>query len=132
MAMVEIPETPFAPFLKLKDVFAKVGDKFYGVFISQSEGNYGTDYVFNTATGNVCLTIKGSLKKQLDTACLAPGNLVAIQLKGFVDTGKDNPMKSFKVGVDTDYKGALPKNGPNCAVQKREPAPAATDDEMPF
>jgi hypothetical protein len=133
MAFREIPEEAFVPYLKLGQVFQKVGDKFYGIYNSQSEGDYGTNFVFATAIGSFSLTVRGALKKQLDAAGLNGGELVMIQFAKTVDTGKENPMRSFKVMIDDEYKGAPPKNGANVVIPRREPAPApAAEDDLPF
>lgn len=130
MAFREIPEIPFAQFLKMKEVFAKIGDKFLGIYQSDAEGAYGQDYIFTSNIGDVCLTLKGGLHKQLQSAGLNRGDLVAIQYRANKDTGKESPMRLFKVAIDSDWGSKpAPKNGPNVAAPVREDAPT---DEVAF
>lgn len=138
MAWQEIPEEPYvpnAPFLKMAEVFAKVGDKLIGIYEGDavSTGQFGgQNYTLNTAAGRICLTVKGGLEKQLAKAELGKGALVAIQLREKKDIGKENRMNIFKVMVDREYKGAPPKNGPNVVIPVRDAVVAADPENDPF
>jgi hypothetical protein len=140
MAYRVIEEEVYVPkiIIKVKDVFAKIGNKFVGVFKDSAEGEYGTDYRFLADAGRaepvvVTITDKGALKRRLDKAGLSPGDLVAIQYSANVDTGKDNAMRVFKLAVDSDFKGVPPRNAPNAHPVARESAPPPPSDaEAPF
>jgi hypothetical protein len=132
MAWQEVPEQQRTKFVKLKDVFSVVGDRFLGVYVSSAENanGYGTDYVFNTDQGDLTLTTKGALKGQLDKAIRDGGGLIAIQFSGHREVGKESPMRTFKVMQDKDFKGPLPKNGPNLA--RALAGRQAPDGDIPF
>lgn len=145
MAFVEIPEEPLKRFLDQKQTFAKVGDTFDGVYLSDSENErgYGIDYIFKIdGVDAACLTQKGVLKGQLEKAKrdgkLKPGARVRIQLAKFTDVGKESPMKNFKVAVDPDYKGSPPKNNPNVKFKEKPKDDFAAgagftpDEDVPF
>jgi hypothetical protein len=119
MAWEEIKEQPFSKIVKAKDVFAKIGDKFLGLYVSHTAGLYGEDYVFDTDIGPLKLTVKGALKAQLEKANLQGGELVAIQFAKNVNVGKESPMKSFKVMIDRGGASAPPKNGANVKPLER-------------
>lgn len=141
MAFHEIPEEPPKRFLKVKTVFAKIGDRFDGVYLSDAPSNLGegkVDYVFKIdGCDAVSLTIGGSLHGQLKSAkskgLLKPGARTVMQFAKTVPTNFESPRKIFKLAVDPDFTGAPPKNGPNCAFEERAPAPAADSGEAdPF
>lgn len=129
MGWVEVPEQPQTKFIKAKDVFAKVGDVFQGVYVSSADGQYGREYTFSTADGNLTLTAPKGLIGQIEKAVRDGAGLIAVQYTANKDVGKDSPMKVFKVKHDPSYKGAPPKNGPN--VRPPERAVADTAD-VPF
>jgi hypothetical protein len=141
MAFVEIPEQPFKKFLKIKEVFARIGDSFDGVYVSDEPNekfNDGTqDFIFSVdGCPAVSLGVKGTLKGQLEKAKrdgqLKPGSRVLIKFVKEIPTDKGNPMRSFKVGVDPDYKGHPPKNGANVDLSSRKPAGSGSGEEAPF
>lgn len=137
MAFVEVEEDEYVPkgqFLKMREVFGKIGDKFTGIFVgaSESKGQYGgTDYNFKTDKGVACLTIKGALHAQLQKAQLKGGECVGIQYKADKDIGKESPMKQFKLMVDREWgnKNPLP-TGPNVVIPQRGAPPS--DADAPF
>lgn len=132
MAYVEVPDVSPRRFMKAKTVFASIGDKIQGRYVeSVDSGEYGTGYVFELDThGEVKIDIKGQLDKRLKAAALVKGDLVFIQFTGLQDTGKENKMKVYKVGVDRGYTGALPKNGANVRFEQRTDTSAV--DDIPF
>lgn len=138
MAYKEVVEAEKVPFLKLKEIFQTVGDKFLGVYISDSEGQYGPEFVFNTNIGKVSFTASGQLKSKLLKAKqegLAEGHAVAIQFTGSRDVGKESPMREFKVLVDDSHGNkAPPKNGANVVITRKvQPAAqVAADEDVPF
>ncbi len=140
MAYEEIPEPEFAgakgQFLKVGEVFRKVGDKFIGIFQRVSETNptafenadQCADFTFETDKGLACLTLRGRLRAQLEKAQLVKGNCVLIQFAALVDTKHVNKARSFRVAVDRAFKGAPPKNGANVVVPVYEPKNASGAD----
>lgn len=135
MAVREVEADEFAPFVKKAQVFAKVGNKFAGIYKGNSENpnGYGTDYRFVTNIGEITLTLKGRLDGQLKKANLTGGELVVIQRAADKNVGKESPMQTYKVQVDDEWGSKpAPKNGPNVALPVRESAPAVSEDEIPF
>lgn len=110
-------------FLKVKDVFGKIGDKFVGLYVGSElndrlEGK-PTDYFFKQRDGSeVSITIKGSLDTQLKKANLQPGEKVSITFKAERETNKGNPQRIFGVVVD---------DTPGAAKTAPKPAPKADD-----
>ncbi len=131
MAYEEIPDVAPAGFVKPAQVFDKIGNCFFGIFLNVTEGNYGPNWRFNTELGEVLMTItSAALTRQLNAAKLVGGELVAIQLASTKPTDKGNPMKLFKVKVDRNHSGVPPKNGPNVKLSSK---PSQTvSDEIPF
>lgn len=122
-------------FLKMKDVFPKVGAKFVGNYVSNSTGSYGEDYTFEIDGEEKTLTVKGLLEKQLAKAAPQPGEQVTILFSDTKDTGHDHPMRLFKVLVD-DAPAAKSSAKPAAkAPAKAKPAveedPFA-DNDIPF
>jgi hypothetical protein len=137
MAWTEVPDQPVSRFLRMKDVFSKVGDKFLGLYLSHAPNpnGYGEDYFFRTDIGDISMTFKGGLKRQVDkalTAGLQPGMLVAIQFRESKDVGKESPMKIFKFAYDPAFKGAPPKNGANVAAPPAVVPVVEADEDLPF
>lgn len=114
--------------------FSAIGDCLKGVFLrtSVSTGTYAgkTEYHFKTKNPagvieEVVLTPPTDCGKKLAKSGLKPGSRVMITYTADVDTGKETPMKQFKVLVD---------NAPT-AVQPPPPPPSRTpgaDDDIPF
>ncbi len=118
MAFQEIPDEPYEEKSFFK--FNAVGDKFVGLYVSQAEGKYGTDFTFRNKTGPFVVTAKGALKAKLDKAGLKPGYLVRATFTGTKDVGKDSPMRLIKVEVDNDPAKPAPV----------APKPAADDFDL--
>ncbi len=119
MAFQEIPDEPYEERTFFR--FNAVGDKFVGLYVSQKEGTYGTDYTFRNKEGQFVVTGKGALKAKLDKAGLKPGYLVRATFTGTKDVGKDSPMRLIKVEVDNDPAKPAPK----------PPPPPADDFDFP-
>ncbi len=120
MAYEEIPEPEYVggkgQFVKASEIFKKVGDKFTGVYKFAAEGTFGLDVSFDTDQGAACLTVKGSLKSQIENAQLKKGDCVLIQFAKTVPSAYANPRKQFRVAVDRSFKGKPPANGKNVVV----------------
>lgn len=115
-------------FLKVKEVFAKIGDKFGGYFVEAGAdvGQYGRDYTFLIKGEEKTISFKGILDTQLQKAKPLPGEAVVITFIGEKPPTKEgfSPMRLFTVRVD-DAK--------TMKVRTSEPAPApAEDDDLPF
>jgi hypothetical protein len=131
MGWEEVAEPEFVSkgqFLKISQVFPRVGTKFVGIFKAESESNPNfenaekkRDYTFLTEQGLACLTVQGRLRGQLEAAVLKDGNLVMIQFAKEIPTRHGNPARSFRVAVDRVFKGPPPKNGPNVVVPVYQP-----------
>lgn len=141
MAFVEVPEEPMKQFVDVPKLFAKIGDRFDGIFVSDAENGrgYGQDYIFSVdGCSAACLTLKGALHGQLAKAkrdgTLKPGARVLIQFAKTTDVGKESPMKNYKVAVDPDYKGPAPKPSATFKLKQRAQTDAgfSPDEDAPF
>jgi hypothetical protein len=99
-------------FVKFKDIFQNIGDKFVGLYQSDTAGQYGQDYTFKGRDGQLyVLTAKGGLKDQLLQLAPAVGEKVTITLAKLKDTGKESPLRLFRVAAEDGPKVA-PKPPP--------------------
>ena len=108
--------------------FSAIGDRMAGVFISSKvvAGKFGEkrEYLFRTREGNVALTPPTDAARKLEKANLKPGWKVIVTYTGDRDVGKEQPMKQFKVLVDTEIGAPVAAPAPVVA------APAV--DDLPF
>jgi len=113
--------------------FDAIGDKFVGRFVKTqpATGKYARPgdlgYVFRAkdTTGAVTESIlepNAGLAAQLKKAALQPNYAVRITFSGEQDTGKESPLKLFKVEVDR----VLPAG--KAATPPPPPKPAASED----
>lgn len=111
-----------------------IGDKFLGVFVSKTErtANFNegpkkvTDWSFKNREGAWIINPNADLQRRFDAADLKPGHAVRITYVSNLDTGKADPMKVFRLEVDTEWK-------PAAAAPPPPPPPRApVDDDIPF
>lgn len=92
-------------YLKIREVFATVGDIFTGLYQSDepaSDPTFGQNYTFKLKTGELgIMSIQGQLHQQLQKAKLQAGEKVSIKFIDEKDIGKANPMRLFKVRVES-------------------------------
>lgn len=152
--------------------FEAIGDRLDGYFLKDAPSTApfaksgDSDYFFLTKEGVESVLPQVSLKRQLKTAKaggqLKPGSKVQIVYASDLDTGKETPMKVFKLLVDPDVKpetlaklkSAAAKMSAGAAAPSAKPAskpppkppakpssddslfdddsPAAGDDDIPF
>jgi hypothetical protein len=130
MAFVEVEldasEQTTGKFLKVKDLFQNVGDKFVAVYVSDAPGTYGQDVTLQCSDGEQrTLTVKGDLQKVIEkskaTGGMTPGTKIAIVFKKEQEIpGKEFKKRHFSVLVD---------KGPKVAIKTTVPA---ADVEVPF
>lgn len=104
----DVPK-PAGKFLKTKEVFQKIGDVFTGEFVRVSDEpkpQYGYTYTFKVNGDEKDWDLKGLLHEMLKKANLSQGEIVRIKWVGNEDTGKDNPMRLFKLKVETPTEEA--------------------------
>lgn len=126
---VEAPEYEGGKFFKFK----KIGDKFEGYYVSDTEGTYGTDYTFRLKDGAEVVITAGhkDLKARLLEAKskgLKPGHMVLMMVANTKDTGKDNPMFIYRVAVDKSPKKPMPEP----VEDKDDPFAEESENSNPF
>lgn len=114
--------------------FNAIGDKFPGVFVrtQPATGQFAKpnvpSYVFKgkKEDGSLAEFIcdpNPDLAPRLAKAALKPGNRVIIQYVSDLDTGKEKPLKQFKLLVDRSTAAPAPKP---------PPPPADPFDDIPL
>lgn len=120
--------------------FNAIGDRLAGKFLSTrpSTGTYAKpgqlDYTFRhkNAEGvieDVTLTPPADLAAKLKKAALQPGWKVSITYTSDLPTGKESPMKVFKLLVDDSPAAAPAAAAP---PPKPQPKPAPSPDDIDF
>lgn len=108
-------------YAKIGKFFQKVGDKFYGVFVSAEEGKFGLDVTFRADVGEVVLTVNRKLREQIEEADPQEGNCLLLELTKLTYIEKFGKTgRTIEVSIDPEFEGKPPKNGANIVLDDRK------------